>query len=78
MTVKKRIQLLIDEVSETGHCVVFRGRGRKRVALIPVPDDEFLERIEEQIDLRLAKKRKKERGGVTIEELCRKYGVRTA
>ena len=75
MTVSKEMQSLIDAVAESGHCVVFQGRGRKCVALIPVLDEEFLERIEDQTDLRLAKKRKKERGGVTIEELCGKYGV---
>jgi hypothetical protein len=75
---KRPMQILIDAVADTGHCVVFRGQGRRRVALVPVLDEEFLERIEEEIDLRLARKARKEKGGVTIEEMCKKYGVKVA
>jgi len=73
---KKPMQTLIDTVAETGHCVVFRGQGRRRVALVPILDEEFLERIEEEIDIRMARKARKEKGGVTIEEMCKKYGVK--
>jgi len=76
VVVSKEMQSLIDMVVESGHYVVLEGRKRKRVALVPVLDEEFLEQIEDQIDLRLVKKRKKERGGIEIEELFRKYAMR--
>jgi len=61
---RARIQLadLGNRVSLRGERVVVERRGKHLFALVPVEDVELLERLEEERDIRLARKAMKEKG----------------
>ena len=65
----------INRVVYTKERIILERRGKKVAALIPVEDLEFLEELEDQADIRAAKKALKEKGGITLEELKKKYGI---
>lgn len=62
-------------VARKREMIVFR-KGRQPVAaLVPIRDIEIIERIEEEIDLREARKALKERGSVPWEKVKRDLGL---
>lgn len=61
-----------NRVSLRGERVVVERRGRNLFALVPMEDVEILERLEEETDIRLARKALKERGANIPWEKVRK------
>ena len=53
---------LSNRVSIRGERVIVKRRGKKLFALVPVEDVELLERLEDETDIRLARKAMKEKG----------------
>ncbi len=49
--------------------VILSRHGKPVAALVPVADVELLEALEDREDLRAALKARKEKGGVTLEQL---------
>jgi hypothetical protein len=67
---------LVDHVSTTGNCILFRRVKKCPVAMIPVPDAAFLKKIEDEIDRRAIMKARKERHkAVPLEKIREKYGL---
>ena len=63
----------VERVAATGERIPLK-RGRKTVAaLVSAEDLELLERLEDESDIRAARKALKEKGGITLEELKKKY-----
>ena len=65
----------INRVAYTGERIILERRGKKVAALVPIEDVELLEELEDQSDIRAAKKALKEKGGITLEELKKKHGI---
>lgn len=65
----------INRVAYGRERILLERRGKKVAALVPVEDVELLEELEDQADIRAAKKALKEKGGITLEELKKKYGI---
>lgn len=64
----------INRVAYGRERIVLERRGKKVAALVPIEDVELLEELEDQADIRAAKKALKEKGGITLEEYKKKYG----
>ncbi len=63
----------LKRVAATGERIPLK-RGRKTVAALVSPEDlELLERVEDESDIRAARKALKEKGGISLEELKKKY-----
>jgi prevent-host-death family protein len=55
--------------------VILSRHGKPVAALVPMSDVETLEAIEDREDLRAALKARKEKGGVTLEQLQAELGL---
>ena len=58
-----------------GQRIVIQRRGKPVAALIWMENLELLNALEDQADVKAAKKARKERGGVTLDEYCKKHGL---
>ena len=60
--VREHLADLGNRVSLRGERVIVERRGKNLFALVPVEDLELLERLEDETDIRLARKAMKEKG----------------
>ena len=58
-----------------GQRIVIQRRGKPVAALISVENLELLNALEDQANVKAAKKARKERGGVTLDQYCKKHGL---
>jgi prevent-host-death family protein len=72
---RARLSDTLTKVAYQGERVVITRSGKKFVALIPVDDLEFLEALEERIDVEDAKKALKEPGSVAWEKVKADLGL---
>jgi len=65
-----------NRVSLRGERVVVERRGKNLFALVPVEDLELLERLEDETDIRLARKAMKEKGpNISWEKVKKDLGL---
>jgi prevent-host-death family protein len=65
----------INRVAYAGDRIILKRRGKGVAALVSMEDLALLEEMENQADIRAAKKALKEKGGVTLEEYKKKRGL---
>jgi prevent-host-death family protein len=61
--------------SYQGQRIVIERRGKPVAALVPLEDLERIEALENEADVKAAKKARKEKGGVTLDQYCKKRGL---
>jgi prevent-host-death family protein len=61
--------------SYQGQRIVIERRGKPVAALISMDDLELLNALEDQADVKAAKKARKEKGGITLDQYCKKHGL---
>jgi prevent-host-death family protein len=66
----------INRVAYAGERIVLERRGKGVAALVSVEDLALLEELEEQADIRAAKKAVKEKGSVTLDEIKKRLGMK--
>jgi prevent-host-death family protein len=64
----------INRVAYAGERIVI-GRGRRRVALVPMADLEMIEKVENQLDIAAARKALKEKGRISLSKVKAKLGL---
>ena len=65
----------INRVAYAGERIILERRGKGVAALVSVEDLALLEELENQADIRAAKKALKEKGGITLDEYKKKHGL---
>jgi prevent-host-death family protein len=65
----------LNRASYQGERIIIERRGKPIAALVPLADVERLEQLENEADLKAAKKARKEKGGVTLEQYRKKHGI---
>ncbi len=65
----------LNRVAYGGERVILERRGRGVAALVSMQDLELLQEMENRSDLKAARKARKEKGGVTLEEYRKKRGL---
>ena len=74
--VREHLADLGNRVSLRGERLIVERRGKNLFALVPMEDVELLERMEDEIDLRLARKAMKEKGpNITFDQLKKNLGL---
>jgi len=66
----------INRVAYAGERIILERRGKGVAALVSVEDLELLQKLEDEADIRAAKKALKEKGHVTLEEVKKRLGMK--
>lgn len=74
--VRDKFTAAFNRVTKKGERVILKRGGKEIAALVPIEDLEMLERYEDEVDLKTARKAKKEKGGITLEEYCKSRGIK--
>ena len=73
--VRNNLSEAINRVVNDGERIVLERRGKGVAALVSVEDLALLQRLEDEADIKAAKKALKEKGGVTLEEMLKRLGM---
>ncbi len=65
----------INRVAYAGERIRLERRGKTVAALVSVEDLELLERLEDEADIKAARKAMKEKGGISLEDYKKKHGL---
>ena len=65
----------INRVAYAGERIILERRGKGVAALVSVEDLALLEELENQADIRAARKALKEKGGITLDEYKKKHAL---
>ncbi len=63
----------VNRAAYGGERIVLNRRGKPVAALVPIADIELLEELENEADIRAARKARKEKGGITLEGYRKKH-----
>jgi prevent-host-death family protein len=73
--IRNQLADAINRVAYAGERIILERRGKGVAALVSVEDLALLEELENQADIRAAKKALKEKGGITLDEYKKKHGL---
>jgi prevent-host-death family protein len=65
----------LNRASYQGQRIVIERRGKPVAALVSLEDLARIEALEDQADVKAAKRARKEKGGVTLDRYCKKHGL---
>jgi prevent-host-death family protein len=65
----------LNRVAYAGERIILERRGKGVAALVSMEDLALLERIEDEQDIKAARKALKEKGGITLDEYKKKHGL---
>jgi len=74
-TVRDNLADALNRVAYGGERVVLKRRGKGVAALVSMEDLAHLEDSENESDLKAARKARKEKGGITLEQYKKKLGL---
>ncbi len=66
----------LNKVASSGERVVLARRGKGIAALVSMEDLDLLEKMEDEADLKAAKKARKEKGSVSLEKIKARLGMK--
>ncbi len=72
--IRANLAEVINRVAYGGERVVLKRRSKPVVAVVSLEDLELLNSLEDQADVKAAKKARKEKGGITLEQYRKKHG----
>ena len=67
---------IVERVVTDGERIVLERRGKRVAALVPVEDLQVLEDLEDEVDVRAAKKAVKEKGAIPLEKIKQRLGMK--
>jgi prevent-host-death family protein len=73
--IRANLAEVINRVAYGGERIVLQRRGKQVLAVVSMEDLELLNSLEDQGDVKAAKKARKEKGGVTLEQYRKKHGL---
>ena len=65
----------INRVAYAGERIILERRGKSVAALVSVEDLALLERLEDEADIKAARKAMKEKGRISLEDYKKKHGI---
>jgi prevent-host-death family protein len=73
--IRSNLADVINRVAYGGERVVLQRRSKPVVAVVSMEDLELLNSLEDQADVKAAKKARKEKGGITLKQYRKKHGL---
>ena len=74
--VRNNLADALNRAAYGGERVILERRGKPVAALVSIDDVELLERLEDEADVRAARKARKEKGGVPLEKIKARLGMK--
>ncbi len=74
--VRNNLADALNRVAYAGERIVLERRGKGVAALVSMEDLALLERVEDEQDVRAARKALKERGGVPLDQIKARLGMK--
>lgn len=74
--IRSNLADVINRVAYGGERIVLQRRGKQVLAVVSLEDLELLNALEDQADVKAAKKARKEKGEVTLEEIKARLGMK--
>ena len=74
--VRNNLADALNRVAYAGERIVLERRGKGVAALVSIEDLETLQRIEDEADIKAARKAMKEKGEVSLEEIKKRLGMK--
>jgi prevent-host-death family protein len=75
MQIRANLAEIINKVAYGGERAVLQRRGKPAAALVSMEDLKLLEAMEDRADIKAAKKARKEKGGITLDQYRKKHGL---
>ena len=73
--IRSNLADVINRVAYGGERIILQRRGKQVLAVVSMEDLELLNALEDRADVKAAKKARKEKGGVTLDQYCKKRGL---
>lgn len=73
--IRANLAEVINRVAYGGERIILERRSKPVLALVSMEDLELLNALEDRADVKAAKKARKEKGGVTLEQYRKKHGL---
>ena len=74
-TIRDNLTDAIDRVANGGEPIVLTRKRKGVAALVSMDDLAALQRFEDEADVKAARKARKEKGGITLDQYCKKHGL---
>jgi prevent-host-death family protein len=74
--IRANLAEVINRVAYGGERVILQRRSKPVVAVVSMEDLELLNSLEDQADIKAAKKARKEKGSVTLEQIKARLGMK--
>ncbi len=74
-TIGETLTEAIDRVASAGERVVLTRKRKGVAALVSMDDLAALQRLEDEADVKAARKARKEKGGITLDQYRKKHGL---
>ena len=75
VNIRNNLADALNRVAYAGERIILERRGKGVAALVSVEDLALLQELEDQSDIRAAKKALKEKGGISLEDYRKKHGI---
>jgi prevent-host-death family protein len=76
LNIREKLGDALDRVAGTGERIVLQRGGKRVAALVSLDDLALLEELENQADIRAAKKALKEKGRIPLEKIKERLGMK--
>jgi antitoxin (DNA-binding transcriptional repressor) of toxin-antitoxin stability system len=70
-----RFSRAVKRASQGKRFTIIGDDGKPAAALVPLEDAEFMQRLEDKMDIEAAEKALREPGGITLQALRKKLGI---
>jgi prevent-host-death family protein len=74
--IRSNLAEVINRVAYGGERVILQRRGKRVMALMPIEDLELLNELEDKADIKAALKARKEKGGIPLEKIKARLGMK--
>lgn len=74
--VRNNLATAVNRAAYAGERVVLERRGKPVAAIVSVDDLKLLERLEDEADVRAARRARKEKGGLTLAQVKARLGMK--
>lgn len=74
-TARQKFSEIVSRAEFAGERTILHRRKKPVAAVVPIEDLQLIRKLEDEADLRAARRARKEKGGITLEQLKKELGL---